>query len=124
MKCEVSTCTTLVRCYFQTHCECMDVFPSCVKGERQTGHCAVRNVGNVMPQTELTLQYGPTDQRELTQGEQSVREVETQKIDVFTDTVDITVAPGTVPIAQEHLAKLVLIENCSVLSVSGSVLLN
>lgn len=48
----------------------MDVFLRCVKGERQTGHCAVRRVGNVTPQTELTLQYGPTDQRELTQGEQ------------------------------------------------------
>lgn len=65
----------------------MDVFLRCVKGERQKGHCAVRMVGNVMPQTELTLQYGPADQRELSQGKQRVVDIETQKVGVYT--VDI-----------------------------------
>ncbi|XP_062381965.1 uncharacterized protein LOC134069854 [Sardina pilchardus] len=49
-----------------THCTATLLLPTtlCVKGERETGHCVVRKVGNVMPHTELTLQFGLRDQKE------------------------------------------------------------
>ncbi|XP_076154691.1 uncharacterized protein LOC143138124 isoform X3 [Alosa pseudoharengus] len=52
-----------------THCTVTLLLPTtlCVKGEREMGHCVVRKVGNVMPHTELTLQFGLRDQKEHSQ---------------------------------------------------------
>ncbi|KAG5262407.1 hypothetical protein AALO_G00274810 [Alosa alosa] len=52
-----------------THCTVTLLLPTtlCVKGEREMGHCVVRQVGNVMPHTELTLQFGLRDQKEHSQ---------------------------------------------------------
>ncbi|XP_063077246.1 circularly permutated Ras protein 1-like isoform X2 [Engraulis encrasicolus] len=52
-----------------THCSVTLLLPTtmCLKGERETGNRAVRMVGNIMPHTELTLQYGVREQRENSQ---------------------------------------------------------
>ncbi|KAM9425065.1 circularly permutated Ras protein 1-like isoform 2-T2 [Pholidichthys leucotaenia] len=47
-----------------THCSVMLLLPKslCMKGEREAGHKATREVGNVNPDKEITFQFGANEQ--------------------------------------------------------------